>query len=294
MRLFVLILGLVLMLPAGLYMAWEGAKRSPGLGKVIADVQAVDDYYADGARGLGELGHLIGRSTRIAQAMGAAKGDNEAALSGAMGVLSADLRAGEIAALTEPAAFSFERKIRIERRVAPERFLQPGEALPAPEWMETFLDARLVLLAEAYCAAAKAGLAAECMIDDFGVKPLSGTQAGQGFEPARVTLFFTPKTPLGALPDPGTAPEMHSERVELQGAVHPGAKRSDKPADPSDAEFDAALTAALAGADAACAPLRQRLGNCMVQHLWVEASGAASAELVSLVPTRAAAVPATN
>lgn len=295
MRLFVLILGLVLMLPAGVYLAWEGAKRSPGLGKVIADVQAVDDYYADGARGLGALGNLIGRSTRIAQAMGAAQGDNDAMVSGALGVLGADLRAEKVGSLTDPAAFSFERKIRIERRVAPERFLQPGEALPGPEWMEAFLDARLVLLAEDYCTAAQAGLAAECMIDDFGVEPLSGKQAGQGFEPARITLFFTPKTPAGALPDPATAPEMHSERVELQGAVHPAAKRSDTPADPSDAEFDAALAAALAGADAACAPLRKRLGNCMVQHLWVEASGAASAELVSLVPTRtAAAVPATN
>lgn len=296
MRLFVLILGLVLMLPAGLYMAWEGAKRSPGLGKVIADVDAVGDYYADGARGLDNFGQLIGRTTRIAQAMGAAQGDNDAMLSGALGVLAADQRAGEVAALAEPAAFSFDRMIRVKRQVTPERFLQPGEALPAPEWREVFLDARLVLMAEELCTAAKGALAADCMIDRFGVEPPVEKDGVQVFEPARITLFFTPKTPVGALPAAATAPELHRERVELQGAVHPRAQRRDPLLLPSDAEFDAALAAALQKADAACVPLRKRLGNCAVQHLWVEETGEASAELAALVPTRAApgAAPATN
>lgn len=302
MRLFVLILGFILMVPAGLYMAWQGLREVPAVARLTDDFASLGEQYSASRRGLEQIGALVGRAGRISQAMGAAArqsgGDNAAMGAAALGVLAADAEAEALEAFLTPEAFSFRRQVSLEFPVTPAQFLGPGEALPGPDWTEAFVNARLVLWAEESCAVLTATFAGACKVADFRAQTARGSQGAQGGQAqgaliAQVTLLFTAKTPAGRLPGAETAPQVQASGVNLAAKSRPGG------AEPVDlARQMARLRGVLHLAEEACAARRAALGNCMVTQVSLRADGRASAELSALLPRSAAAsataAPATN
>lgn len=296
MRLFVLILGFILMVPAGLYMAWQGLREVPAVARLTDDFASLGAQYSASRRGLEQIGALVDRAGRISQAMGAAArqsgGDNAAMGAAALGVLAADADAEALEAFLTPEAFSFRRQVLLEFPVTPAQFLGPGEALPGPDWTEAFVNARLVLWAEESCAVLTAAFASGCKVADFRAQTARGPQGAEGALIAQVTLLFTANTPAGRLPGAETAPQVQASGVNLAAKSGPGG------AEPVDlATQMARLRGVLHLAEEACAAQRAALGNCMVTRVSLRADGRASAELSALLPRSAAAAtaaPATN
>lgn len=291
MRLFVLILGFILMVPAGLYMAWQGLREVPAVARLTDDIASLGEYYSGSRRGLEHMGDLIGRAGRISQAMGAAArqsgGDNDAMGAAALGVLAADADAEAVEAFLSPDTFSFRRQVTLELPVTPAQLLNPGEALPGPEWTEAFVNARLVFWAEESCAALTATLASGCKVADFEAQAVRGAKGAEGAMIAQVTLLFTPKTPAGQLPGAGTALRVEATGVKLVTQTRPDW------AGPVDlATQMAGLHGVLQQVEEACAARRAHVGNCMATRVSLSADGRASAELSSLLGS--AAAPATN
>lgn len=202
-------------------------------------------------------------------------------------MLAADAGAGALEAFLAPDTFSFRRQVTLELPVTPAQFLNPGEALPGPDWTEAFVNARLVLWAEESCAALTATLAAGCKVADFKAQAVRGTQGAEGAMIAQLTLLFTPNPPAGQLPGAGTALSVEATGVKLAPEPRPGG------AGPVDlARQMAGLRGVLQQAEEACATRRAQLGNCMVTQVSLRADGRALAELSALLPR--ATAPATN
>jgi len=151
MRLFLIIFGVILMLPAVAYLGWQGLQHTPGVSRVIKDVSAIDDYYADAGKGAERMRGLIGRGWKIGAAMAAAGGDNEKMLDGAMGVLSEEARGRAVETFARPDVFGSERRVIVDLVVTPEQFLAPGEALPEEGWRDRFMQTRITTLAGLLC-----------------------------------------------------------------------------------------------------------------------------------------------
>lgn len=184
-KIFLITLLAVLAVPVAGFAIWKGLHYVPGVSRVLSDVAEIDDYYAGAEKGASRIGGLIAQSYEISRAMASAQGDNEKMLEGALGVLGRRANARELAAFTDPAAFTPERRLVATRVVTPEEFLTEGERLPEADWIELFLNTRVLLWAEQVCDQARGPLAADCRVRDFEVN-----QAKWCSTPERATFLF--------------------------------------------------------------------------------------------------------
>jgi hypothetical protein len=143
------------------------------------------------------------------------------------------------------------RSVSVQTEVRLTDLLAEGEALPEPELMGAFVQARAARVADAECRLLEQALASRCI-----VRSSSGTAGKDGSASIGITMGFVQKTPFGAVPaGPRAAYVESQERI--------GGDRPQPIALSAASEARARAYEEIAGL---CDRLRESQGNCAIAN----------------------------
>jgi hypothetical protein len=265
LRIVFLVTGLVLLVPAGLYLAWHGVQRVPGVAALGAD-------FAESAEGIGKGLKAFGSGTQVVSIGGnpaQVARDLPDGLDKEWGpVRVAHRQRGRFDSFLRHAALDRNRMLRFVMALRPEEMLAEGEAMPAPEWLDLLAEARAVPMALRACALLPEGFASACNLRDTEV---IGRDPATGDYLLSISLNYVEVAPLGQLPSPADDPRIVDEVIGLEGLSL------------AHGSTGAVLAELLGRAQARCAERRAQHRNCAVERVTLDRTGQARITLAYML-----------
>ncbi len=180
--------------------------------------------------------------------------------------------AAKAVALLAPERFSRARTAQFITFVDPADLLGEGEAMPEGDLRDLMVEARAARIADQACVRLVSTVAAECGVRGFSTERIARVDERADLEDAarrlpfvdhylvETEMVFTPKTPVGALPE---APRVtfNEKRFEFE----PWDVAGPAP-DVMAARADEVMTAATR----ACADIRAIHGNCGITEIQID------------------------
>lgn len=264
-RILFLVMGLVLLVPAGLYLAWHGMQRVPA-------VAALGSEFAESAETLGKGLKALQNGTQVVSIGGnpaQVARDLPEGLDKEWGpVRVAHRQRGRFDSFLRHAALDRNRMLRFVMALRPEDMLAEGEPMPAPEWLDLLAEARAVPMALRACALLPESFASACDLRDtevIGRDPVTGDYL------LSISLNYVEVAPLGLLPSPADDPRIVDEVIEVGGLSL------------ARGSTGAVLADLLGRAQARCAALRAQHHNCAVERVTLERDGTARLTLAYML-----------
>ena len=252
LRVFVLVLGLVLFIPAIGYMVWYGLQQVPEVAKLTDDFAQTAGGIVKGVEKI----RIAGSNASVSYGEGGGPDPSSVAQgAGWRKVRAAHQNKREFDAFVSHEAFDRRRMVRFIIPVTPEEMLAEGEALPDPFWRRSFLEARAVQVAAAQCALLPQSFARDCKLRDFDLRHRG---PGGQVPMLEVALNYIEATPLGVLPLPESDPRIVREQVQIEGLL---VTREGMPE---------ALAQVFDAAQKHCATLRAQSGNCAIEGVTIK------------------------
>lgn len=263
LRVFNLILGILMVLPALAWLAFQGwaAVQSTELMRIFGGWNQIIEADAERQNPTPQVEVTLGAQGVAPAGSGAGATPAAPPASGQRVTLNVLNAAGDsrmkdrIDQHLNPAARGNARDMRVTRMIDIRTLVASGETLPPEALRKVFIDARAARLAEAECARLMAQIAESCVPRRYEASKTPERDTDGMIWGVRMDLAFTPRTPTGA--PPAAEAQMFSEsRLEFAAP---------KSFDGMDAQAMAAWTAEnYALIEAACADIRAIHGNCSV------------------------------
>lgn len=287
LRVFNLILGILMVLPALAWLAFQGwvAVQTTELMRIFGGWNEIIEADAERQNPTPQVEVTLGAQGNAPAAPGAVAAP-AAGQRVTLNVLNAagDSRMKDrIDQHLNPAARGNARDMRVNLMVDIRSLLAPGEALPPEALRKVFIDARAARLAEAECAQLLAQVAETCVPKSYEADKTPERDSGGLVWGVRMGLAYTPRTATGTPP----AAEAHMFNGSRLDFTAPNS------VDGMDAQALAAWKAEhYALIEAACADIRAVHGNCSVFDIAAGGSRSNAALIATLAWLEAAPVPA--
>lgn len=278
LRVFNLILGILMVLPALVWLAFQGwvAWQSTELMRIFVGWNEVIEADAERRNPTPQVEVTLG-------AQGSTPAPAQRVTLNVLNAAGNRHMKDRIDQHLNPDAPGNARDMRVNLMVDIRTLLAPGEALPPEALRKVFIDARAARLAEAECAQLMARIAATCVPKSYEADKTPERDSGGMVWGVRMGLAYTPRTATGT-PPAAEAQMFNGSRLDFAA---PNA------VDGMDAQALAAWKAEhYALIEAACADIRAVHGNCSVFDISAGGSRSNAQLIATLAWLEAAPLPA--